>query len=122
MKHLNEIQVNMNKIVQSSELQQIALDILRYLLFTKNETSLNFESELAKFRHQLQNNQLPKLFQELFCKINTVHDHNTRHVSKNAYFRPRVKKCITQTLLAFRRSKLGTNIDDVYENKEYRYL
>ena len=41
--------------------------------------------------HQHQNNKLSKLFQDLFCKIDTVHDHNTRHASKNIYFRPRVK-------------------------------
>ena len=68
--------------------------------------------------HQLQNDKLPKLFEDLFCKIDAVHGHNTRHATKNIYFRPRVKKCITQNLLAFRGSKLWTNIDDVYKNKE----
>ena len=67
--------------------------------------------------HQLQNNKLPKLFQDLFRKIETVHGHNTRYASKNIYFWPRVKKYITQNLLAFRGSKLWTNIDDVYKKR-----
>ena len=44
--------------------------------------------------HQFQNNKLPKLFQDLFCKIETVHDHNTGHATKNIYFRPRVKNVL----------------------------
>ena len=78
-----------------------------------------YELELAKFMHQLQNNKLPKLLENLFCEIDTVHGHNTRQASKIIYFRSRVKKCITQNLLAFRGSKLRTNIDDVCKNKEF---
>ena len=78
-----------------------------------------YELELTKFVHQLQNNKLPKLFQDLFCKTGAVHCHNIRHVTKNIYFRRRAKKCITQNLLAFRESKLRINVDDVYKNKEF---
>ena len=78
-----------------------------------------YKLEPAKSMHQLQNNKLSKLFQDLFCKIDTVRDHNTRYASKNAYFRLRVKKCITQNILAFKESKLWTNIKDVYKNKEF---
>ena len=59
------------------------------------------------------------LFQNLLCKIDTVHGHNTRYASKNMYFRLRVKKCITQNLLVFGGLKLRTNIDDVYKYKDF---
>ena len=39
--------------------------------------------------------------------------------TKNTYFRPIVKKCITQNLSAFGGSKLRTNINEVYKNKEF---
>ena len=69
--------------------------------------------------HQLQNNKLTKLFQDLSCKIDIVHGRNTRHASNNIYFLPREKKCITQTKsIGLRRVKTLTNIDNVYKNKE----
>ena len=53
-----------------------------------------YELELAKFMHQLQNNKLPKLLEDLFCEIDTVHGHNIRQASKIIYFRSRVKNIL----------------------------
>ena len=41
---------------------------------------------------------------------------------RKIFFLPRVKKCITENLLAvgLKGSKLWKNIDDVYKNKEFR--
>ena len=70
MKYLSEIRVDMNKIVRAITLSY------RYSPLSPLDTKLKFlkltkisELELAKFMHQLQNNKLPKRFQDLFYKI-----------------------------------------------------
>ena len=97
-KYLNGIKLNMNKIIRAKT------NSARYSPLSPVYKKLNFlklteiyELELAKFMHQLQNNKLPKLFQDLFCKIDTVHGHNTRHATKNIYFRPKVKNVLLKT-------------------------
>ena len=63
----NLFQVNMNKILLY-ELQHIALDILRYLIYTKIYTFLTeiYRLEVAKFMDQLYNNKLQNYF-SVFC-------------------------------------------------------
>ena len=79
----------MNKIVQSisNSSRYSPLSPLYKKLNCLKLTEI-YELELAEFMNQHQNNKLPKLFQDLFCKIDTVqlYGHNTRHASKNTYF------------------------------------
>ena len=87
---MNEIQVNMNKIVQAitHSSQYSPLSPFNKKLNFLKQTEI-YELKMAKFMHQLQNNKLPKLFQKLFCKIDTVesvHGYNTGHTSKNILY------------------------------------
>ena len=55
-----------------------------------------YHSELAEFLHKICNNNLPLLFQERFNKIELIHSHQTRKLSKLNYFLPRVSKTAGQ--------------------------
>ena len=61
-----------------------------YLLKLTN----TYKLELAKFMFALHNNRLPKFFCESLTKLESVHDHNTRQLTKNVYFKPSVNKNI----------------------------
>ena len=69
MKYLNEIKVNMNKIIRAitNSSRYSSLSPLYKKLNVLKLTEI-YELELAKFMHQLQNNKLPKLFQDLFLQ------------------------------------------------------
>ena len=77
MKYLHEIQANMNKIIRAitnSSRESLLSPLYQKLNFPK--LTEIYELELAKLMNQLPNNKLPKLFQDLFCKIGIVHGHN----------------------------------------------
>ena len=51
-----------------------------------------YKLELAKFMFALHNNRLPKIFYDLLTKLESVHDHSTRQLTKNVSFKPSVNK------------------------------
>ena len=120
MKYLNDIQVNMNKIIRAitSSSRYSSLSPLYKKLNFHKPTEI-YELEVAKFMHQLQNNKLPKFFQDLFCKIDTVHGHNTRHASKISIFNQEWKNVLLKIYWPLESLNFGQNIDDVYKNKEF---
>ena len=75
MKYLNDIHVNINKIVRaitnSSTYSPVSFQYKNVDFFNLTEI---YKSELVEFMHLLQS-KLRKLFQHLLCKINTVHGH-----------------------------------------------
>ena len=68
--------------------------------------------ELANFMHQLNYNRLPDVYYDQFTKIEEIHLHDTRQVKKALYFLPRVAKSIGKLLIAYRSTKLRSEIDD----------
>ena len=66
--------------------------------------------ELAKFMHKICNNKLLLLFQQRFNKIELVHSHQTRKLTKMNYFLPRVFKTAGQKKIKIsRRQTLERN-------------
>ena len=59
-----------------------------------NNLKLNdiYNLELAEFMHIICNNELPLSFQQRFNKIELVHSHQTRKLTKLNYFLPQVFK------------------------------
>ena len=53
-----------------------------------------YKLEVAKFMFALHNNRLPKIFYDSLTKLESMHDHNTRQLTKNDYFKPLVNKNI----------------------------
>ena len=110
----------------SQEIIQVRLNkILRIILFHNLYTpaSQKYEElqvlkvediyllELAKFMYQLHHNQLPKNFYYSFCKLNTIHQHETRLINSTAYYRSQINKLFSQKLFSYRGSKLWGNLE-----------
>ena len=71
-----------------------------------------YELELAKFMYQLHHHQLPDIYFDQFTKIEKIHSHDTRQCKKALYFLPRVAKSIGKFRIAFRGTKLWSDIDE----------
>ena len=66
--------------------------------------------ELAKFMFAFHNNCLPKIFYDSLTKLESVHDHNTRQLTKNAYVKPSVNKNIGRETIAVERLYRGGSL------------
>ena len=51
-----------------------------------------YKLELAKFMFARHNNCSSNFFYDLLTKLELVHDHNTRQLTKHVYFKPSVNK------------------------------
>ena len=71
--------------------------------------------ELAKFMYKVYNKKLPKIIENKFTKLTSIHKCNTRQSTKFGYFQSRVSKSIALNLLSLREPKLFNEID--YELK-----
>ena len=71
-----------------------------------------YQLELAKFMHQLNYNRLPDVYYDQFIKIEEIHSHDTTQVKKALYFLPRVAKSVGKLQIAYRGTKLWSEIDD----------
>ena len=70
-----------------------------------------YKLELAKFMFALNNNRLPKVFYDSFTKLESVHDHNTRQLTKNVYFKLSVNKNISRETLLYKGGSVWGEID-----------
>ena len=66
--------------------------------------------------YQLHHDKLPEMLYDSLVKINEVHNHNTRQLQKQVYYKLSIKKCIASKLIIHRRSKLWGEIDDSIKN------
>ena len=71
-----------------------------------------YQLELAKFMHQLNYNRLPDVYYDQFTKIEEIYSHDTRQVKKALYFLLRVAKSVGKLQIAYRGTKLWSEIDD----------
>ena len=62
--------------------------------------------------HQLNYNRLPDVYYDQSTKIEEIHSHDTRQVKKALYFLPRVAKSVGKLQIAYRGTKLWSEIDD----------
>ena len=62
--------------------------------------------------YKICNNKLPLLFQQRFNKIEFVHSHQTKKLTKMNYFLPRVSKTAGKKKLEFQGAKLWNKIDE----------
>ena len=69
--------------------------------------------------HHFQDNKLPKLFQDLFCKTGTVHGHDTRHTSKNSYFRQEWKNILLKIYWSLKGHNSGQTLTMFIKNKGF---
>ena len=59
----------------------------------------------------LHKNRLPKIFYDSLTKLESVHDHNTRQLTKNVYFKPSVNENISIETISYRGESLWGEID-----------
>ena len=57
------------------------------------------------------NNCSPKFFYDSLTKLESVQDHNTRHLTKNVYFNPQVNKDISRETILYRGGSQWGEID-----------
>ena len=77
-----------------------------------------YKLQLAKFMFKLHNNCLPKVFYDSLITLESVHEHNTRLVEKNVYFKPPVKKNIGKETLLYRGGKLWGSLDKTIKKEQ----
>ena len=65
-----------------------------------------YKLELGKFMYQLHHDKLREMLYDSLVKIDEVHNHNTRQLQKQVYYKPSIKKCIACKLILHRGSKL----------------
>ena len=70
-----------------------------------------YNLELAKFMHQIYNNET-LLLQDKFTKFEKTHSHKTRKPSSSNFFLPRVLKNAGQKKLGFRGVELRNSLDE----------
>ena len=95
--HLQELSVRMNNILRSITFSS------KYCKMTILYQKLNvfklaniYGLELAKYMHQLHNNELSfSLFENV--KLNEIHSHNTRQTQNAVYFNPRAKNLLKKS-------------------------
>ena len=78
-----------------------------------------YKLELAKFMFALHNNRLPKIFYESLTKLESVHDHNTRQLTKKVYFKPSGNKSIGRETILHRAGSLWGQIDMNIKNANW---
>ena len=76
-----------------------------------------YKLELSKFKHQLNCNMTPKVFEKNFVKLESVHSYSRRQKTKNNYFLTRVNKTMSQKQLAFCGTKLWAPLDNFIKTK-----
>ena len=110
---LQEISVRLNNIVRIIAWNN------KFVHVTKLYEELKFlklneicQLELAKFMHQLNYDRLPDIYYNQFTKIEEIHSHDTRQVKKALYFLLRVAKSVRKLQIAYRGTKLWSEIDD----------
>ena len=69
-----------------------------------------YKLELVRFNFALHNNRLPKIFYDSLTKLESVHDHNTKQLTKNVYFKPTVNKNIGRETILYRGGSLWGEI------------
>ena len=72
-----------------------------------------YKLELAKFMFQLHNNNLPNIFYESLTKLDSIHNYNTRQLTKNVYFTSSITKTIGMEAMIYRGSKLWGEINQL---------
>ena len=106
-KYLKEIETKFNNIVRTitwnKEFSRVT-QLYKNLKLLKPRDVYNLE--LAKFMHQIYNNNAPFLFQDKFTKLEKLYLHKTRKPSSSNFFLPRVSKNAGQNKLGFRGVKL----------------
>ena len=66
-----------------------------------------YKLKLAKFIFALHNNRLPKFVYDSLTKLESLHDHNIRQLTKNVYFEPSVNKNIGRETILYRGGVCG---------------
>ena len=110
---LNELMIRLNNVMRTITYSS------KYCPMTVLYKTLNFlklsdiyKLELGKFMYQLHHDKLPEMLYDSLVKIDEVHDHNTRQLQKQVYYKPSIRKCIASKLIIHRGSKLWGEIDD----------
>ena len=78
--------------------------------------------ELAKFTFALHKNRLPKIFYDSLTKLESVHDHNTRKLTKNVYLKLSVSKNIGRETILYRGESLCEEIDMNIQNANWAFF
>ena len=86
-------------------------NLYKSLYFPKLIDTGIYKLELAKFMLALHNNRLLKIFYDLLTKLESVHDHKTRQLTKSVYFKPSVDKNIGKETILNREGSLSGEID-----------
>ena len=104
---LNELMIRLNNVIRTITYSS------KYCPMTVRYKTLNFlklsgiyKLELGKFMYQLHHVELPEMLYDSLVKIDEVHNHNTRQLQKQVYYKPSIRKCIASELIIHRGSKL----------------
>ena len=110
--HFRELMVRLNNIVRiitfSRNCGRMSNSYKSLYLLELTEI---YELELAKFMFALHNNRSPKIFSYSLAKLESAHDHNTRRLTNNVYFKPLVNKNIGIETILYRGESLWGEID-----------
>ena len=105
--HLRELIVRLNNIVRIITFSRNCnrMSNLYKSLYLLKLTDM-YKLELTKFMVVLHDNRLSKIFYDALTKLESVHDHNTRQLTKNVYFKPSVYKNIGRETTLYRGGSL----------------
>ena len=62
--------------------------------------------------YRLHHDKLSEMLYDSLVKIDEVHNHNTRQLQKQMYYKPSIRKCIASKLIIHRGLKLWGEIND----------
>jgi len=104
LKELTACQNKVIRIITSTSRYEHRTPIYKRLNLLKLNEMHNFE--LAKFMYKFHNKQLPKLFDELFLKVNNTHNYSTRYAKNVMHVLPKISKTLAQNYVSFKGLKL----------------
>ena len=67
----------------------------------------------------LHKNSLSNIFNDSLTKLKSVHDHDTRQLTKNVYFKPSVNKNICREIILYRGGSSWGEIDMNIKNANW---
>ena len=108
--YLRESMVRLNNIVRIITFSRYCsrMSSLYKSIYLLKLTDI-FKLELAKFLCGPHNECFPKFFYDSLTKLESVHDHNTKQLTKNIYFKYPLIKNIDKKTILYRGGSLGRN-------------
>ena len=71
---------------------------------------------MAKFMYLYHNNKLPKLFNQYFKSVNSVHDYNTRNAIRKNYQLYSIHSNTAEKPLPFSGAQIWNNLDPEWKD------